>query len=57
MSSKSTVYTVDNVELRVGYYNRKQYGWGRFTIYSPGETLYFEISEDGGKTAANWAEA
>lgn len=51
--NRSTIYAVGNSELRVGYYNGKQYGWARLTAYSPNQYVMFQISEDGGKTVAN----
>jgi hypothetical protein len=49
-ANRSTVLSIDNAELRVGYYNGQQFGWGRLTTSSPGYTLYFYVSFDGGKT-------
>lgn len=55
--NRSTVYPWLGVELRKGYYNGKQYGWGRFTASDPDDYLRFEVSFDGGRTVATHAEA
>ncbi|WP_408008470.1 hypothetical protein ACJROX_28110 [Pseudalkalibacillus sp. A8] len=36
---RQTIYTVDNAELRIGYYQGIQYGWGRFVTPEPGATV------------------
>ena len=45
-SNRSTVYTVGNGELRTGYYNGVQYGWGRLEA-GDYELLHFQVDLDG----------
>lgn len=57
-SNRSTVRTAydetgnPRVELRTGYYNGYQYGWGRSLAGSCCSYNYFQVSFDGGKTVA-----
>jgi hypothetical protein len=53
-TNRSTVRTISNAELRVGYYNGQQYGWGRLTTSSSGYTLFFDVSFDGGQTIGTY---
>lgn len=50
-TNRSTIYSIPGGELRVGYYNGKQYGWGKLTS---GSGLWFDVSNDGGKTIATY---
>ncbi|QKI83382.1 hypothetical protein [Kroppenstedtia eburnea] len=43
-TNRSTIYRTKNVELRVGYWNGKQYGWGRLIA---GDTVYFQVDLNG----------
>ncbi|OME92228.1 MULTISPECIES: hypothetical protein [Paenibacillus] len=45
--SRKTIYTVDNAELRVGYYRTVYYAWGRFTTSEPGATVWLDIDTNG----------
>lgn len=57
-SNRSTARTAydeagnPRVELRAGYYNGYQYGWGRSLAGSCCSYNYFQVSFDGGKTVA-----
>lgn len=54
-TNRSTVYTFENVSLRVGYYNGYQYGWAKFNKEpkTSKEVPILEVSFDGGQTVAD----
>lgn len=47
-TNRSTIYTIDNASLRVGWYNGRQYGWARYESWDRSDDqLHFEVDVNG----------
>lgn len=44
---RQTIYRIDNAELRIGYFQGVQYGWGKFVTPEPGATVWLDVDTNG----------